>query len=257
MAPKSAELEAQAEVVQDHVPEVRRNVDIPDLANKDTPKAILSAEQKKERNLRRFTRKDGVFVKDFEKLFDDVTGLDASNRQIYKATKTLEEATEFVVILIEDTGRKLEKDPVTGRLKAVPGWNFDIHCPGMESVEQNAYVESESIQRQKRVDMLLEQSQAQVGVLTEQVKELIATVAELTGGKPAEGGKPIEDELDDASVAAADRQAAISATAREEAKKELRELEEKCLTTEGKRKVGTSHTDWMRMKELGVFLHDK
>jgi len=186
------ESEGQASVVHDHVPEVRINPDIPDMANKDVPKAVLSEEQARERNVRRYTRKDGMFVKNYQNLFDVLDRIDGNNRMIYKATKTAKEATEFIIDLCIASGRTVSEDIVTKRLKATPGWNLEITCPGMESVEQNAHVETESVVRQKRTDMLLEQSQAQNATMVEQIKTLSEAVANLTGNANKTGDETAE-----------------------------------------------------------------
>ena len=193
------EIEGQQPVVHDHVPHIRHEPDIPDLANKDVPKAQLTAEQALERNFRRYVRKDGLFIKDYQKIFDFLDRIDANNRMIYKSTKTLEEATKIIVGLCESTGRVVEKDPVTKRLKATPGWNLDITCPGMESVEQNAHVDPDNVVRQRRTDLMLQQSQEQVSTLTGQVKDLSEAVTKLLGkDEKSEGEKKADAEVKDA-----------------------------------------------------------
>lgn len=123
---------------------ITREVDIPDTTLKQQEKVVLPAEIQRERDLRRYIAKNGMFrkgLRDMWRLLDD------KGRPYY--TKTAEEAAAFVTDICEKAGRSVETDHMTGRLKAVPGWNLDIRVPGMASSEQSAPQKPEGEERQK------------------------------------------------------------------------------------------------------------
>ena len=172
-----------------------RQPDIPDKAKQEIPKVQFAPEVKAERNIRRFIRKDGVFCKDYQHFFDVETGMDDKGRILYKPTKTIEEAEEFIVDLCEKSGRKIVIDDVTKRPKAVPGWNLEIRVPGMEVNEQTASVESEAIMRERATSRMLDTMQIQMKEMAAKMEEQAATIAELTGSgtKEAKADGRLED----------------------------------------------------------------
>ena len=150
-----------------------RKPDIPDMAKKEPAKIVLTPPIKKERDFRRFTRKNGVLIKDFVNFFDVEDGVDGTGRIRYKSTKTVEEATKFIRELCESAGRTVVNDELTGRLKAVPGWDLDIRVPGMESVEQNAAVEPDSAVRERQTNRMVDMLMEKVESLTAKFEQLI------------------------------------------------------------------------------------
>jgi hypothetical protein len=156
-----------------------REVDIPD-ADLKRPKAIVLEEPiRLERESRRFIRKDGVFVKDFERFFDvPVLNEDGSNKRddsgnvIRRKTMTDEEAKKKVIAELKASGRKIITDDATGRLKAVPGWLVDLHVPGMQKEEQHAETKHTAAVRTKLTEDLLATQAGQIRELQNSVKEL-------------------------------------------------------------------------------------
>jgi hypothetical protein len=154
---------------------VTREVDIPDAEAARKKTVVLPAKTQVERDIRRYIRKDGVFVKDLECMWDVDTGKrDSSGNMIRTATKTKEEAEKIVIELCEKTGRKVEKDPTSGRLRAVPGWDLAIHVPGMLREEANAPKAPEGEARMKINDNMLVALQKE----NQELKDTLAKQAE-------------------------------------------------------------------------------
>jgi len=156
---------------QDNV--VTGQPDIPDFNKQEIPKAVMSAEVLGERNVRRYTKKDGMFCKDFEHFFDKDTGkIDNGTRIIYAPTMTKQQAQEFITKLCEDTGRKVVIDALSGRPQAVPGWNLDIRVPGMGQSEQKAATVPEGTLRERLNNQLLMDQRDQINNLTQKLAYL-------------------------------------------------------------------------------------
>jgi hypothetical protein len=183
---------ARAQEKSQSVPEGQRATsrlqDIPDTQKKEPPKADMPPHVQAEREVRRFIRKDGVFVKDFERLFDRFTGEIKNGKCIYAATMSLAEAKRHVIELLEKTGRKIEHDPLTGRPKAVPGWDLNISVPGMEQSEQRAPVESDQVIRDRQNAQLIADQRKMIDELSEQLSDMAAKI-ELMSGQPEEQTK--------------------------------------------------------------------
>jgi hypothetical protein len=162
--------------------------DIPDFNEQKIPKAILTAEVQSERDVRRYICKDGKFNKGFEHFFDVETGKFGSKSEIlYRATMTKEQAQKFITDLCEKSGRTVVIDSLTGRPRAVPGWNLDIRVPGMSLAEQRSPTLPEGVLRERlNNQLLLEQ--------TKQIDELKATVAKLAEPKPESAKEEPEPE---------------------------------------------------------------
>lgn len=123
-------------------------IDIPDAELKKPEPITLPPKIQNERDLRPHIRKDGVFKKNFEK----------SKRleRVFpgkKITKAM--AEKYIRSLCELTGRKVEKEILTDRLKAVPGWDLTIRVPGMAREEQAAPKSPDGETRQKINEKLL------------------------------------------------------------------------------------------------------
>jgi hypothetical protein len=114
--------------------------DIPDAELKKPKPITLPVKVQRERDMRRYIRKDGVFRKDFENLFKG---------------KTKAQAEKAIRGQCKLTGRKVETEVLTDRLKAVPGWDLSIRVPGMAREEQAAPKEPSGETRQKISDSLL------------------------------------------------------------------------------------------------------
>ncbi len=114
--------------------------DIPDAELKKPEPITLPPKVQRERDMRRYIRKDGVFRKNFEVQFKG---------------KTKAQAEKVIRAQCKLTGRKVETESLTGRLKAVPGWDLAIRVPGMAREEQMAPKEAEGETRQKINESLL------------------------------------------------------------------------------------------------------
>ncbi len=114
--------------------------DIPDAELKKPKPITLPVKVQRERDIRRYIRKDGVFIKNFELMFKG---------------KTKVQAEKSIRDLCKLTGRKVEKELLTDRLKAVPGWDLAIRVPGMAREEQAAPKEPSGETRQKINESLL------------------------------------------------------------------------------------------------------
>lgn len=114
--------------------------DIPDVELKKPKPITLPQKVQRERDMRRYIRKDGVFRKNFEVLFKG---------------KTKPQAEKVIRELCKLTGRKVETEMLTDRLKAVPGWDLSIRVPGMSREEQAAPKEPSGETRQKINESLL------------------------------------------------------------------------------------------------------
>ena len=114
--------------------------DIPDAELKKPKPITLPVKVQRERDIRRYIRKDGVFIKNFELMFKG---------------KTKVQAEKSIRDLCKLTGRKVEKELLTDRLKAVPGWDLSIRVPGMAREEQAAPKEPSGETRQKINESLL------------------------------------------------------------------------------------------------------
>jgi len=131
--------------------------DIPDVELKKPKPVTLPVKVQRERDMRRYIRKDGVFRKDFEVMFKG---------------KTKAQAEKVIRAQCKLTGRKVETESLTGRLKAVPGWDLTIRVPGMAREEQIAPKAPEGEARQKINENLLLNT-------AKENKELKAQLAEI------------------------------------------------------------------------------
>jgi hypothetical protein len=169
--------------------------DIPDFNEQEIPRARISEEVLNERNVRRYTRKDGTFNKDFERSFDRNTNkLDSVGRIIYEQVMTKEEAQKYITELCEMTGRKVVIDSLSGRPRAVPGWNLEIRVPGMSQSEQKAATVPEGELRERINNQLILDQRNQIDELTIVVKNLLDKNAEVEdttdpGDEKVESGK--------------------------------------------------------------------
>ena len=130
--------------------------DIPKFKQPEIPKAVLEPEVQTEREVRRYIRKDGVFIKDLDRLFLVDTGVIKEGRIIYQKGMNIKEATSFVAELCEKSGRNIEIDALTERPKAAPGWNLNIQVPGMAQSEQKASLESDKSIQRRQQDQLVQ-----------------------------------------------------------------------------------------------------
>jgi len=156
-----------------------RNIDIPDAkAAKKPVKGPVSPEVQAEGNLRQYIRPDGVFIKDLPSLriLQIRTGeMDKkTNAPKMKNKYTQAEAEELVIDMCEKSGRKIETDPVSGRPKAVPGWDLKIRVPGHENIEQYAPKEPEGAAREKIRDNAMLAMQDENKTLKERLDRLEA-----------------------------------------------------------------------------------
>ena len=189
--------------------------DIPDIAKKGIPTVVLPPEVQLERDVRRYIRKDGVLVKDFQHLFDVDTGeQDSVGRIIYKRTMTDEEALKFVIDICEKAGRKVGMDSITGRYKAEPGWNLDIRVPGMSQSEQKAPTVTEASLREKMNQQLILQQQEQLDQMEKSNIELMETVR----GMQADAEAKAQADAKATAKAQADAKATAKARAAADAK---------------------------------------
>lgn len=164
--------------------------DIPDATSKKADKPPMAPGVQIERNARRYIRKDGVFIKDVEYLWRRNTGrYDAKGNPIFELEKTREEAEQLVTELLEQSGRKVAPDPISGRLKATPGWDLNIRVPGFEQSEQSAPKEPEGKLRERLNDQMLLEMREERTELLNTVAELKKTVEKLAGG-------PVKDTKD-------------------------------------------------------------
>ncbi|MEE9365899.1 MAG: hypothetical protein V3W44_04345 [Dehalococcoidales bacterium] len=147
-------------------------VDIPDANAQEAPKIELPAPVKAERDIRRYIRPDGVFVKDLARAFDNPTSTAKDGTAVLTPTFTDEEAEQHVRNLCEQSGRDVTTDYLTKRPKAVPGWDFNIQVPGMAQSEQK---------RPKAPDgeTRIKVAEGAVAQLQEANQELQATVEQL------------------------------------------------------------------------------
>lgn len=158
-----------------------KELDIPDegLKHKKEEPALLS-HVKAERNLRRFIRPDGMFVRD-----------------VHLLTPTPDneaQALETVKARCEAAGRVIEVDYQTGRFKAVPGWNYAIRVPGMESSELKAPTIPKGEAGQKIQQDLVVRLQEDNQELKQTVAELTANMANMLAEmKKANGAKPLDE----------------------------------------------------------------
>ncbi len=167
-------------MAKDYEPQTKTvEADIPDAELKKPEPIKLSSIVQNERDMRRYIRKDGVFRKNFEVQFKDKT-----------KTKTKAQAEEVIRDQCKLTGRKVETESLTGRLKAVPGWDLTIRVPGMAREEQQAPKPPDGETRQKINESLLLSVQEENKVLKEQLAEINAR---LDGKTPDEGSKSLKD----------------------------------------------------------------
>ncbi len=139
--------------------------DIPDAELKKPKPVTLPQKVQNERDMRRYIRKDGVFVKNFEilKHFEDV----------YPGKKITKVMAETCIrALCKQTGRKVETESLAGRLKAVPGWDLSIRVPGMAREEQASPKEPSGETRQKINESLLLSVEKENKGLKEQLAEI-------------------------------------------------------------------------------------
>lgn len=162
----------------------RNKPDIPDFNEQEIPQAEITPEVQAERNVRRYIRKDGMFIKDFEHSFDRNTGeLDSGGRMIYIPSMTKAEAQAFITGLCENSGRKVVIDSLSKRPRAEPGWNLDIRVPGMSQSEQKAATVPEGVLRERLNNQLILDQRNRIDDLTSLVKELLE---KKDGGRAAE-----------------------------------------------------------------------
>lgn len=133
--------------------------DIPDVELKKPKPITLPKKVQGERDMRRYIRKDGVFRKDFEILFKG---------------KSKAQAEKDIRDLCKMTGRKVETELLTDRLKAVPGWDLTIRVPGMAREEQAAPKEPSGETRQKINESLLLSVEKENKELKKQLAEINA-----------------------------------------------------------------------------------
>lgn len=131
--------------------------DIPDAELKKPKPITLPVKVQRERDMRRYIRKDGVFRKDFEIMFKG---------------KTKPQAEKIIRAQCKLTGRKVETESLTGRLKAVPGWDLTIRVPGMAREEQQAPKKPEGEDRQKINESLLLNVEKENKELKKQLAEI-------------------------------------------------------------------------------------
>jgi len=159
--------------------------DIPDFGKNEIPKVVLPPEVQLERDIRRYIRKDGTFVKDFERMFDADTGrMDSMGRVVYQKTMTDVQALKVITDLCDKTGRKVLIDEVTKRYAAEPGWNLEIRVPGMSQSEQNSPAITEATMREKMNQQLILSQQSQIAELTKSVKALTEAATPKAGKAP-------------------------------------------------------------------------
>ncbi len=159
-------------MAKDYEPQTKTvEADIPDAELKKPKPITLPKKVQGERDMRRYIRKDGVFRKNFEIMFKG---------------KTKAQAEKFIRGLCKLTGRKVETESLTDRLKAVPGWNLAIRVPGMSREEQVAPKAPEGEERQKIQESLLLKVEKENEDLKTQLAEINARL-----DKPKE--KPGED----------------------------------------------------------------
>lgn len=168
-----------------------KNRDIPDLKKKRKPDdEPMADEVQAEAKLRPYMRKDGLFIKDLLSLriLQRKTGrVDKKSGQLVMENKyTLEEANAYVTELMERSGRTVGTDPISGRPKAVPGWDLAIQVPGMLQSEQMAPKEPEGAAAQQIRDNAMLAVQADN-------KELKEAVRRLEGGAGARKAKELRD----------------------------------------------------------------
>lgn len=158
--------------------------DIPDANTKSPEAAPLAPEVQQERTVRRYIRKDGMLRKDLRWLDPEDTGkLDPNGNPIRKPRYTEIQAAKIAVETIKASGRGVEKDPATGRLKAVPGWNLDIRVPGFGVIEQKAPKEPHGKIREEINDRALRDLQKQNEKLQEQLDKLAGKAESAETGK--------------------------------------------------------------------------
>ena len=140
--------------------------DIPDAELKKPKPITLPVKVQRERDIRRYIRKDGVFIKNFELMFKG---------------KTKAQAEKSIRDLCKLTGRKVEKESLTDRLKAVPGWDLAIRVPGMAREEQAAPKEPSGETRQKINESLLLSVEKENKNLKKQLAEINAKLDKSKG----------------------------------------------------------------------------
>ena len=165
---------------------VTKEVDIPDAEAKEKKTIVLDPEVQAERDVRRYIRKDGVFIKDVEYLWYTPTGRILANGVAERTlTKTKEAAEEFVTELCEKSGRTVELDPVSKRPKATPGWDLSIRVPGMQDSEMFAPKTSQGDLQQAQTSELMARLIADNRALADQVKGLVEKMDADAGAIPA------------------------------------------------------------------------
>lgn len=166
-----------------------RNIDIPDAkASKKPGKEPVSAEVQQEGNLRQYIRPDGVFIKDLPSLriLQRATGRkNKVGAPVMENKYTQSEANRLVAEMCLKSGRKMETDQVSGRPKAVPGWNMTIRVPGHENSEQYAPNEPEGAAREKIRDNAMLTVQEDNAALRKEMAELKETINEIAAGTVA------------------------------------------------------------------------
>ncbi|KKM25655.1 hypothetical protein LCGC14_1592730, partial [marine sediment metagenome] len=78
-----------------------------------------------------------------------------------------------IVQMCEAAGRTVERDFLTGRWKAVPGWDLGIVVPGMKSSEQYAPQKAAGEDRQRISDALVARQEDKINEMGNQIAELI------------------------------------------------------------------------------------
>ena len=188
-------LEASRSRAQESTQTVTRQVDIPDHDFRKPDPIKLPSNVVTERTLRRYIRRDGMFRRNVEQFFARVSGYDNQQLPVMELLKTAEEAAEVVKEMCEATGRTVEKDFLTGRWKAVPGWDLGILVPGMKSSEQYAPQKAAGEARQRISDALVAKQEDKINELSDVVGELKALLMDRDKNKAGDQGqesKPFE-----------------------------------------------------------------
>lgn len=139
-----------------------KEVDIPDEGLKQQEKVVLEPNIVTERNVRRYIRTDGVFRKDV--------------RLLTPTPDNEDEAIATVEAICTESGREIEKDVITGRHKAVPGWDLAIRVPGMGNEERNAPKKPEGEAARKIQEELVVRLQSEVDDLSKKLAQVLASI---------------------------------------------------------------------------------
>lgn len=191
---------------------ITRAEDIPDSDFKEPEKVVLPADVAQEREVRRYIRKDGVFIKDLPGLWELPTGerdvrgkvkTGPDNLPKRQRQFTLEEVNEFVIKECEKSGRTMSVDGLSGRPKATPGWDLTIHVPGQSQSEQQAAMPptgEEAIKNTQALVTRLSDENAKLKLGYDDLAEELRDIKALLAQGPADSVKPLEkmnhEELD-------------------------------------------------------------